>query len=351
MRPVKRSSGLSLASVVAALTATIGMLSAATGPAQAATGQGQAPADRLQVWNLNTHGMATDPAGCTNDSPCTDYREFVDYITDPAHAAYVPDIVTLQEAGTNITGLQNPSCHNFEYALEARTGLDYYCYETTLRGGAAVVYRTGRLSYVGGTRQNVRLEERATQGAACTLSSWYALALRFQDDLNAGKYANVASVHLPYSTDNSDADCAWENMKTISPVVDSLGSASMRVMAGDWNHGDGIVDSSGQVDWECWYSGTNVDLGLCGSTSPNLRWKDAMYRACGLTGTAAYNCLHTNHWTHGNDRIDYLFAKTYAIYDQVTVDYGLAYQSAGSPSGSPTRYSDHRGQGALLRYY
>ncbi len=34
----------------------------------------------------------------------------------------------------------------------------------------------------------------------------------------------------------------------------------------------------------------------------------------------------------------------------MTVDYARAYQSAGSPGGAPARYSDHRGQGALLRY-
>lgn len=350
MRRLKRSSGFLLAFVAATLTGTLSVVLPPTGPAHAATSQVEAPIDQLQVWNLNTHGMATDRAGCTNDSPCTDYREFVDYITDPARVAYLPDIVTLQEAGTNISGLQNPSCHNFEQVLEARTGFDYYCYETTLRGGAAVVYRTGRLSYVGGTMQSVQLGERATQGSSCDPSSWYAAVMRFKDDLNTSKYINIASVHLPYSPDNSDADCAWENMKTINSKVND--SASMRIMAGDWNHTDGIIDSSGQANWECWYEGTNADLGTCGSTSPNLGWKDAMYRACGLTGAAAYKCLHTYHWTHGsNDRIDYMFTKSYAIYNQVTVDYGLAYQSAGSPSGSPTRYSDHRGQGALLRYY
>jgi hypothetical protein len=337
--------------VVAALMLTLGVVSVSTGSAHAATGQAQTPTDRLQVWNLNTHRMTTDPEGCPTEAPCTDYRELVYYITDPTRTAYVPDIVTLQEAGTDITNLHIPSCHNFEYALEARTGLDYYCYETTQRGGAAIVYRTGRLLYVGGTLRSVRLEERATQGASCSLSSWYALVQRFQDALNTSKYVNVASVHLPYSPDNSDADCAWENMKTVSSVVDSLGSASMRLMAGDWNHTDGILNSSGQVNWECWYLGTNVDLGTCGSTSPNLGWKDAMYRACNLTGTAAYNCMNAYHWTKSHTRIDYLFAKTYAIYNQVTVDYGLAYQSAGSTSGWARQYSDHRGQGALLRYY
>ncbi len=62
--------------------------------------------------------------------------------------------------------------------------------------------------------------------------------------------------------------------------------------------------------------------------------------------------MQANHWSHGgSSRIDFFFAKTYAIYNQVTVDHGLAYQSSGSPSGWPARYSDHRGQDAELRYY
>ncbi|MGW5354586.1 hypothetical protein ACWERV_29225 [Streptomyces sp. NPDC004031] len=350
--PAHRSARSLVAFAVAALLVALGVMAVPAGTARAATGQAQAPSDRLQVWNLNTHGMETDPSSCPT-SPCTDYREFVDYITDPARVAYVPDIVTLQEAGTTVLG--NPSCHEFEYALEARTGLDYYCYETTERGGAAIVYRTGRLSYVGGTKQNVQLKERANASAGCTASSWYALVQRFKDDLDTSKFINVASVHLPVAADDSanpDADCAWENMKTVSSVVGGLGSSSMQIMAGDWNHFDGALTSPSQVDWECWYTGTNADLvDSCGSTVSNLGWKDAMYRACGLSGAAAYNCLDANHWTHAGVRIDFLFTKTYAIYNQVTVDYALAHQSAGNVSTMPAQYSDHRGQGALLRYY
>jgi len=200
----------------------------------------------------------------------------------------------------------------------------------------------------------VRLYEVSTDSTTCNLSSWYAMVLRLTDDLNANHFINVASVHLPtrdYTTGGNAKDCAWDNMKLLNPVIDGLGSASMRIMAGDWNHADATVDSSGNFSfWECEYAGTNVDVGTCGGQ--NLGWKDAMYRACGLTGAAAYNCLHTNHWTHGSShaRIDFLFATAYAIYNQVTVDWAAAYASAGSPPGVNT-YSDHRGQGALLRYY
>lgn len=334
--------------ILSALLTGLAGAAALAAPAQAA-GQAQAPSDRLQVWNLNTRHMTTNAANCTDRSPCTDYREFVHYITDPARAAYVPDLVTLQEAGTNVTGLTTPSCRNVEYTLEARTGLDYYCYETGTRGGSAVVYRTGRLSFTGGER-DVPLKHRASAGAACTASSWTALVQRFQDDVN-GKFVTVASVHLPYSPDNADADCAWENTKTLDTAVDDLGAASMRIMAGDWNNPDGTLTAAGTVDWACWYSGTTVDLGTCGSTVGNLGWKDAMYRACGLTGTAAFTCLRGNHATLGGSRIDFLFTKAYAIYAQDTVDFTEAWQSAGGQSTLARQYSDHRGQGAQLRYY
>lgn len=139
-------------------------------------------------------------------------------------------------------------------------------------------------------------------------------------------------------------------MKIVSPAVTGLGSASMQIMAGDWNHTDATTDANGNFSyWECEYAGTNVDVGTCGGQ--NLGWKDAMYRACGLFGSAAYGCTSTKYWTWpGQKRIDFLFAKTYAIYNQDTVDWGAAYASAGSPN-EPAKYSDHRGQGALLRYY
>ena len=47
--------------------------------------------------------------------------------------------------------------------------------------------------------------------------------------------------------------------------------------------------------------------------------------------------------SHGaaHNRIDFLFAKAYAIYNQVTVSWSDAYASAGSLPG-PNQYSDHR---------
>jgi hypothetical protein len=334
-----------------ALAAALTLL--AVGATSAHAAQVGAPTDQLQVWNLNTHGMDTGTA--------TNYRKFIGYITDPAKVAYYPDIVTLQEAGTQpLPDIPNglASCNQFVTDLEAATGVDYYCVETTFRGGAAIVYRTARLSRQSTSGSNVNLKVRDSAGNCYNKSNpgpgdWWAKTLRLKDDANPTKYINVGSVHL----DTNGNDCAWENMKLMDPALGGLGSASMQIMAGDWNHVDATASNSNNTfgAWECWYLGTNADLSTCGTTTGNLGWKDSMYRAClgaGTTDAARYNnCLHPNHWSFGSsvrDRRDFLFAKTYAIYNQITVPWESAYGYAG---GATQQYSDHRGQGALLKYY
>lgn len=143
------------------------------------------------------------------------------------------------------------------------------------------------------------------------------------------------------------------NMSILNPAVTGLGSASMQIMAGDWNHTDANAANNYTVFnyWECWYQGMNTpDMAGCGGDA--WAWKDAMYRKCVTTTTAVWSCLRNNHWTIGSSgaRIDFLFAKAYAVHNQVTVPYTAAWQSAGSPPG-PQQYSDHRGQGALVKYY
>lgn len=332
----------------------------ALGAASAQAAQVEAPSNQLQVWNLNTHGMDTATVA---GSGRTNYRYFLDYITDSTRVAYYPDILTLQEAGTASLGLR--SCHDVENYLQTRTGRDYYCVETTRDGGAAIVYNTDRLSRQsdGQSVQIYKIDQTGADAGGCDLSNWYTGTLRLKDDVNTTKYVNVESVHLP--TDNYPADsqsgwatdCAWNNMQITSPAVTGLGSASMQVMAGDWNHTDANATGTNNNtfgSWECWYQAVNTpDLNGC--LNDSWGWKDAMYRAClSSTDAATYSCLHTYAWTrHGtnNVRIDFLFAKAYAIANQQTVAYAFAYAAAGSPAGAPQEYSDHQGMGALLKYY
>ncbi|GAA1403610.1 hypothetical protein ACFQZ4_04425 [Catellatospora coxensis] len=53
----------------------------------------------------------------------------------------------------------------------------------------------------------------------------------------------------------------------------------------------------------------------------------------------------------GDRRIDFLFAKAYTASGTGTVDYGQAYDASGGLGARAPKYSDHRGQGAALKYY
>jgi hypothetical protein len=302
-----------------------------------------APTGYLQVWNLNTHNMGNHPG--------FNYRDFVAYITDP-NRHYFPDVVTLQEVGR--PDVENDDCWSFVLELEARTGgQDYGCIEAHLRGGAAIAYRIDRLTYQ--THQRFTTYKRID--GKCIFDPqadpWTALALRLKDKLapaTAQKFVNVASLHL-------DDTCTWDTMKLVNAKLNSIGTAQMRVMAGDWNQRAAIPDdgSGSFTDWECWYKGTNVNLtpAACG---PSLQWKEPLYRLCAQTNSersAIYTCLDRGHWSHrtaNTPRIDYLFVKALSIQNQVTVDYDDADESAGQPRSDTEDYSMHRGEGALLQY-
>ncbi|WP_020521457.1 endonuclease/exonuclease/phosphatase family protein [Catelliglobosispora koreensis] len=337
MKSVHRILRIPLALVIASAAVLFGQ-----SPAQAAPPP-QSVNGWLQVWNYNTARMSTGPD--------TDWRQFIYYITDAGRVSYRPDIVTVQEVGTDYLNL--PGCENIANLLQSRTGEDYHCYETNDTGGSSIVYRTGRLSKVGEATIPLKYREFESE-TDCKNSTWTAQALRLSDDKVAGKYVNVASVHLPYNGNAQDADCAWDNSKIISSALANLGSSQMQIMGGDWNHVDAAVSGT-SVNWECWYEGTTTTaggaLGNCGGS--NLGWKDPQYRKCDETNDGAYNiwkCMDNVHRTHGGTRIDFLLAKAHTASGSGTVDYYQAWQAAGSPGG-PQKYSDHRGQGAALKYY
>jgi hypothetical protein len=349
-----------------ALLVAVGFL--AGGAAVASAAQLTTPSNQLQVWNVNTAGMHTG-----NGSPATDYRKFVAFITDPARVTYMPDIVTIQEAGVVAKG--EASCTAYAGALQTATNHSYYCVETTRTGGAAVVFRNDRLvretvSAPAGTDIRngkwVQEKERTQAGGTCQVGNWYAMAVRLKDSQSL-KHVNVASFHLPTGA-NTDADCAWENMQTLDNELGAAApSADMRVMAGDANHSDATTDSTNNTffDWEYWYKHTNINTAPsspCGA--PDLCWKDVIYRKWlnagpTLTFPQIYGYMHAYEWTYvqtgtyaaptKTDRRDYIFAKAFSFaFDAPNQPQTVRWEDAG---GTAVPYSDHRGLGALMTYY
>jgi hypothetical protein len=311
--------------------------------------------DRLLIYNLNTKHLSSP--GTSNDEG-TDYKDFVYYMNHGSRPR-LPDIIVLQEV--NSPGY--PSCASFVSFLESVTGANYACRYTNAQGGAAIVYRVDRLSYQ--TETMWTLYRINTSTGVCERDSgssvWTGLAVRFKDDIN-GKFVNVASVHTPtvnYGPGSSEGvgdDCIWTNLKEFNAKLNGLGSAHMKVLAGDFNHRDAYVTSAGHQYFECMYKGTNVDLGGCGGT--NLQFKDPMYRACSATNStesAISSCLTTNHWTMASSdvdrRIDFLFVKAYSLTSQYTVKYDDGDAARGQSTSDAVNYSDHRGQLVLADYY
>lgn len=310
--------------------------------------------DKLLIYNVNTKHLSSP--GTSNDEG-TDYKDFVYYMSHGSRPR-LPDIIVLQEVNTP----GYPSCATFVSFLEGLTGANYACRYTNAQGGAAVVYRVARLSYQTETKWTLYKMNPSTGVCARDTSSpfWTGLAVRLKDDLN-GKYVNVASVHTPTddapgSSEGVGDDCIWTNLKEFNSKLNGLGSAHMKILAGDFNHRDAYVTSAGHQYFECMYKGTNVDLGGCGGT--NLQFKDPMYRACAAANTtesAISSCLTANHWTtaHGaiDWRIDFLFVKAYSLTGQYTIKNDDADVARGQLASDAVNYSDHRGQMVLADYY
>jgi hypothetical protein len=355
-----------------ALLATLAL--PAAGAAAARAQQQVTPNNQVQVWTFNTAGMAMGPG--------TDFRKFVAYITDSTRVQYAPDIVVLQEAGTNLTDGSTlpdgrktlPSCHVLEQEVENRTpGLFYYCVETTYRGGAAILWRTPRFGreQVNAITTGKRVPEyvRSNPSSGCsqpttpTSGDWWAEVLRLKDIGDppaATKYLNVASLHLK----TGGNDCSWENMKLLNSEL-APGPVNMQIMAGDTNRAEATVnDTSNNVfaDWQCWYHGTQAGLGTCGSVVGNLNWTDVMYskwKPYGASEADRYGLMHAYDWSISrnyptmtiNERIDFIFTRAYSIAGDPKFPGAqprtIPWEDAG---GTTVRYSDHRGLGALLRY-
>jgi exonuclease III len=350
------------------LSLSAALLVLAGGASAAGAAQVESPSNQLQVWNLNTHGMDTGLGSPPNNSPDdrTDYRDFVSYIVNPNRASFFPDVITLQETGTNAGGKHTTTCNEFAWLVHAGTNRAYQCQETTQVGGTAIVYRADRLTLLA-VNKDVHLKTVATHddlqngihAGDCLPGNWYALVMLFQDQRDTSKYLAVASVHLP-TTDYTNAsgttlDCSWENTQTVNSAVNNP-AVKMQIMAGDWNHRDATVSGSTNqnfLGWRCTYAGTNALVGTCGGQ--NLGWRDGIYDICrGATDAATYSCLHTAHGTFAdngidnNKRIDFMFAKASAIFNPRTVFWSDADADGGG--AAPHHYSDHRGQGALVQY-
>jgi hypothetical protein len=335
-------------------------------PSAQAVGQQPSPGGSLQVWDLNTFKMSQE------DPAKYDYKGFIAYISSPTHAAYLPDLITLQEV-SNIAADGSQPCSKFVASLNDATGqTDYACLHTDLRGGAAIVYRAGKLALqlIGG-KNSVKIASTTINSEGCdhaTTDPVFSIAARFKLG-TTNKHVNVASVHLPNNnvTDDDDwsEDCAFVNTRDVDDKLDSLGESAIQIMAGDWNRPD-TVDSTNKV-FADWYRCTRFDADViaerkCPTDRPVPNYSThgigTLYSVLGTYEDVIYSQVKGDNdppsayqvdnpddgnltAPHGDRRIDFIFAEASAVANAVTVP---------QPAAPALEYSDHKGLGALLSY-
>ncbi len=263
-----------------------------------------------------------------------DWLDFF-YFTKHNNRGYLPDIITVSEmynqhtaGGFTCAGITE------EYTRHIGSSYSFDCRQTNMQGGAGVIWRSGRFSYV---NHRVFYLERKADGVNCSLASgtgWAGIVVRLRDN-NDNRYINVSSVHMPTDGTDSDFGCAWSNMKRINNEFAALGGASLTIAGGDFNQ---------QRTQGCWYDSTIAGRGsACGT---NLGYTDMQHLACG----GNWGCTDTK-YTKGTKRIDYVLTKSasFAGGDSVTGSYVNSYASLYESDAS-TYFSDHAGFVFLMNW-
>ena len=305
-------------------TAAAAVLAAAGVSTPASAIETNADPAYLVVWNNNIENLAT----CGDGAP--QWSRLLNYMKTRAKS---PDIFTVQQVSNQaqldslLSRLSSelPGVYAGKIAIAnprniGGPGSDYLvpgtCAYTKRFQTNAVIWREGRFNLVDSRTWHSDAPEDYKDGPCRNLvigaEGGYQdrvenVAVRLYDK-EAGNYVNAASVHWPTSTHAGPA-CADENRKEAESalsVADGLGSADLRIIAGDMN------TEAGTKSW--WQN------------AKNNGYRDPMAEACG-----AMNC--SSAWdTNGARRIDFLLARHASRF--TTVDTITSSEAGGT-------YSDH----------
>jgi endonuclease/exonuclease/phosphatase family metal-dependent hydrolase len=329
-----------------------------------AGGQVNAPGWRLSVWNYNSH----------SGDPTRNWRLFLDEIATRVSTIvrpYIPDIVTVQEVQYRAGGIAHVPCSDLVDELRQATGGKHYrCTWATAptgrnngtgptQGGAAIIYRPSRLTFLGQTMFPLQsnkvdsdgnplgCEVRDNDGADQT-SVWTGVAARFGMTVGTEtRHLTVATAHMPTQVGLGDQynHCIYDNTQAAIQATKKLdaqasGSSQLRIISGDFN----MEDRNSTNRWRHWYK--RLNRRWAEATVENLGMDDIAEKAChpsGATDAMVRTCLDRSGqrgtwWTVAHRRrIDYIWTINSASF-------------ANQETIAQTRpaYSDHRGLGATL---
>jgi endonuclease/exonuclease/phosphatase family metal-dependent hydrolase len=277
--------------------------------------------------------------GACSDGPGDTYAfwgDFIRYITDRAHAQYVPDLLCLQEVGNDNAG---PPPRNEAEAgdvitiLEELTGITYGCIDSEHTGGGTIAYRKGAGSNGNQgweliNHERVQLYGRNEYHYACEVLSYNPALLFYLRSLDAPqRQLMVACVHnLPEARPNGARNgCPGDNLHRMKyHLKNDFGAAA-----------DGIIVAGD-------FNAASDEFGTYGD---DYGYPQDMNDASVTVGDGQE--------THNGKRIDYAFSQPEAAnlhpVLEVTAPRAAEYAYSGSqtPDGIGHNCSDHRGVGVV----
>lgn len=184
-----------------------------------AKGARYTPENVIRVVNVNFY------KGSFNEEK-TDARNFLYYL---AHDKYVPDIFAVQNLEHSAEGFHDCAdvARKLSKYLEPKT-VNYDFYYPSERGGACVIYRSGRFARTG---QVSGLG--AWTGSDCAEKGMSSVGVRLRDTRYKNKTISIVSVHMP-----GTRPCTKKNTEEMRAWVNAA-SSDIRIVAGDFNSNDG----------------------------------------------------------------------------------------------------------------
>jgi hypothetical protein len=297
----------------------------------------------LVVYNVNYENLPTADEQCAGD-----WQDLIYYLkTRP----YSPDVLIVHQMSgadqaARLAQFMEDNLPGLYSAIVAEANPEPMAspcgapkrYQTN-----AIIYRTGRLQPVAGTKATWQVYKGAN-GACVPNTQARSIGVRMAfTDVIANKKVVLGSSHWPTNQEGpaSDPGCAEKNIQLTDAKMRDVTGANLLVWGVDSNESDYNGSSYKQ-----WYNQANSQI----ASTVNYNWNDPIYEAC--SGGRA--CLN-DHWTVGSGaRIDFLFfnaAATSSHGETVTFNDADAadVRFTGSDRGD-LNYSDHRAMGARIHY-
>jgi hypothetical protein len=299
-------------------------------------------ADFLMVYNVNYENLPTASEQCAGD-----WQDLIYYMKT---RTYSPDVfIVHQMSGAGMAAdlaqyMQDnlPGQYASIVAEANPEQMNSPCGPAKDYQTNAIIYRTGRLQPISGTKETWQVYKGANGSCVMnTQSRSIGVRMAFKD-LITNKTVVIGSSHWPTMQEgpSSDPGCAEKNIQLTDTKMRGVSGANLLVWGVDSNESD--YGANGYKDW---YKRANAQI----SSTINYNWKDPIYELC----AGGRTCLEDN-WTVGSGaRIDFLFYNAASSSSGHTVTYNEGDAADIQFTGSDREdlnYSGHRAMSARIHY-